>query len=71
MESVRQKLGLTEDELAVFGDDLNDMEIISAYPCSVAMGNAVEEIKMAAKYVTLANDDDGIAHAIKMLDLIK
>lgn len=70
VDAVRTKLGLKADEIAVFGDDLNDLEIISAYPVSVAMGNGVEEVKKGARYITLANDDDGIAHAIKMLGLI-
>lgn len=70
VDAVRMKLGLAEDEIAVFGDDLNDLEIISAYPNAVAMGNGVEEVKKAARYQTLANDEDGIAHAIRMLGLI-
>ena len=53
------------EEIAVFGDDLNDLEMISAYPVSIAMGNAVEEVKSAAKYTTLPNDEGGIVHALK------
>lgn len=65
IEKVRRALGLAADEIAVFGDDLNDLEMIRAYPVSIAMGNAVEEVKAAAKYVTLPNDEGGIAHALK------
>ena len=65
IERVRQTLGIAPEELAVFGDDLNDLEMIRAYPISVAMGNAVEEVKAAAKYVTLLNDEGGIAYALK------
>ena len=65
IERVRQALGIQPEELAVFGDDLNDLEMIRAYPVSVAMGNAVGEVKAAAKYVTRANDEGGIAHALK------
>ena len=65
IEKVRKALGLAVDEIAVFGDDLNDLEMIRAYPVSVAMGNAVEAVKAAAKYVTLQNDEGGIAHALK------
>lgn len=62
--AVCKALGLEADEVAVFGDDLNDLEMLSTYPVSVAMGNAAEEVKAAAKYVTLANDAGGIAHAL-------
>ena len=65
IETVRKALGIVPEEIAVFGDDLNDLEMISAYPVSIAMGNAVEEVKSAAKYVTLENDAGGIAHALK------
>ena len=65
IEQVRKALGIEAGELAVFGDDLNDLEMISTYPVSIAMGNAVEEIKAAAKHVTLTNDEGGIAHALK------
>jgi hydroxymethylpyrimidine pyrophosphatase-like HAD family hydrolase len=65
IERVRKALGIAPEELAVFGDDLNDLEMISAYPVSVAMGNAVEEVKAAAKHVTIPNDEGGIAHALK------
>ena len=65
IERVRKALGIEAEELAVFGDDLNDLEMISAYPVSIAMGNAVEEVKAAAKHVTIPNDEGGIAHALK------
>lgn len=65
IEKVRRELGLEMDEIAVFGDDLNDLEMISAYPVSIAMGNAVAEVKAAAKHITRANDEGGIAFALK------
>lgn len=70
VDGVRKRLNLEKDEICVFGDDLNDLEMIRAFPESVAMGNGAEEVKRAAKYVVPANDDDGIAHAIEMLGMI-
>lgn len=67
VESLRTALGLAEDELAVFGDDLNDLPMLARYPVSVAMGNAVPEAKAAAHYVTRSCDEDGIAHALGVL----
>lgn len=37
---------------------------------SLAMGNAEEEIKKVAKYVTKAVDDDGIYHGLRMVGLL-
>lgn len=65
IERVCKALGIGVEEIAVFGDDLNDLEMIRACPVSVAMGNAVEEVKAAARYVTCSNDEDGVAHALR------
>ena len=56
--------GYKKNEIAVFGDDFNDIEMLSEYPFSVAMGNAEAQVKAVAKYVTLDNDSDGIYEAI-------
>lgn len=66
VEAIRTAAGLAEDEIAVFGDDLNDLPMITRYPHSVAMGNAVPEVLAAARYTTLSNDEDGIAHALRL-----
>ena len=65
IEKLRQQMGLEKDEIAVFGDDFNDMEMLSGYPNSVAMGNAVDEVKKIAGYITLTNDEDGVTYAIE------
>lgn len=64
IESFRHKQNLGEDEIAVFGDDVNDLEMITAYPHSVAMGNAVQAVRSAARYLTRSNDEDGVAFAL-------
>ena len=52
------------EEVMAIGDNVNDhsMLVPAGYP--VAMGNANEEIKKIAKYVTVSNDEDGVAKAI-------
>ena len=64
IEKIRKCLGLQKDEIAVFGDDVNDIEMLSEYKYSVAMGNAECHVKDAAGFVTSDNDSDGIHHAI-------
>jgi len=64
VERIRERLGLEKDEVAVFGDDFNDFEMISEYKHSVAMGNAEEAIKKAATHITLTSDEDGVHYAI-------
>ena len=65
IEKLRVRLGLRKEEIAVFGDDVNDMEMLSNYPNSVAMGNAVPRVKEIAAHITKTNDEDGIAYALK------
>ena len=56
--------GLADDECLVFGDGLNDIPMLSAFPGSVAMGNASDEVKASARHVTSHIDDDGIYKAL-------
>lgn len=67
IEAIRTAEGLAEDEIAVFGDDLNDLPVLQRYPVSIAMDNAVPEAKTAARYTTRSCDADGIAHALRVL----
>ncbi|MBR3694320.1 MAG: HAD hydrolase family protein, partial [Erysipelotrichales bacterium] len=65
------RLGLSRDEIAVFGDGENDIDMLSQYPNSVAMGNASDPVKEIAKYITLSNDEEGISFAIHdLLEII-
>ena len=60
-----ESLGYTMDEVMVLGDSMNDYSMISMdFGATVAMGNAVPEIKEAAKYITKSNKEFGVAYAI-------
>ncbi len=45
----------------------NDREILQTAGAGVAMGNASDEIKALADFVTLDNDNDGVAAAVDKL----
>lgn len=61
LENLGRKLHIKLEEMIFFGDGLNDLPIMENVGCSVAMGNALDEIKEKADYVTLTNNEDGIA----------
>lgn len=61
LENLGKKLHIKLEEMIFFGDGLNDLPIMGKVGCSVAMGNALDEIKEKADYVTLTNNEDGIA----------
>lgn len=52
------------DETMAFGDGGNDMPIIKQAGIGVAMGNASDEVKAVADYVTTSVDDDGVLNAL-------
>ena len=52
-------------ETVAIGDADNDKEILQAAGLAVAMGNASDEIKKIADFITLDNDNDGVAAAIE------
>lgn len=62
----------TLEDTIVFGDGLNDiemLELVAKEGTSVAMGNAVPEAKVVASIVTDHVDNDGLAKAMKKLGL--
>lgn len=65
LEVLLNRLGLTRDELVACGDGRNDVTMVEYAGMGVAMGNACEEVKAAANYITDSCDKDGVAKAIK------
>ena len=61
--------GLTLANCMSFGDGLNDLTMIEAAGIGVAMSNACPEVRTAAKYITLSNDEDGVAAAMRHFGL--
>ena len=62
-----QKLNISTDEVIFFGDSTNDLPIINKVGLGVAMGNALDEVKLQAKEVTLTNDEDGVSDFLDKL----
>jgi hydroxymethylpyrimidine pyrophosphatase-like HAD family hydrolase len=52
-------------EIAAFGDDYPDMEMLKECGIGVAMGNGLDEVKAIADHVCQSNDDDGVAKWIE------
>ena len=60
-----QKLNISKDEVIACGDGHNDLSMIEFAGLGVAMANAVQPLKQVADYITLSNEEDGIAHVIE------
>ncbi|MBR2214925.1 MAG: HAD family phosphatase [Selenomonadaceae bacterium] len=60
IEVMLKHFGLAPTSAVAFGDNYNDVAMLKYVGCSVAMGNAPDEIKKLAKEVTAGNEEDGI-----------
>ena len=58
-------LGIEPKEVMCIGDAENDIAMIKYAGMGVAMGNATDDAKSIADYITLSNEEDGVAHAIE------
>lgn len=64
LKNLSSRLNIQQEEMISFGDEANDLSMISYAGLGVAMGNATEKVKETANMVTLSNDEDGIAQAL-------
>ncbi len=60
-----ENLHIPPENVMAFGDNGNDIEMLQYAGLSFAMGNGTQGAKEAAKLVTLASDEDGVAQAIE------
>jgi HAD superfamily hydrolase (TIGR01484 family) len=67
LQWIARQHNIADDEIAVIGDGVNDLSMFATSSCAIAMGNAIEPVRHAARYITLTNDEHGVAHAIDML----
>ena len=57
-------LHLSKDQMISCGDGYNDITMIEYAGMGVAMANAQKKVKEVADYITLSNDNNGVAHVI-------
>lgn len=67
--TIAQDLGIERREIVAIGDGHNDIGMIQFAGLGVAMGNAHDEVKILADYVTDSNAEDGVAAVIENLVL--
>jgi len=64
VEKLVKHLEIPREKVICIGDSYNDMPMLRFAGMGVAMGNAQQEVKEMADYVTLSNDEDGIVNVI-------
>ncbi len=68
---VARRLRITFDDILVFGDDINDIEMIKNCGMGIAMGNALPQVKAVADLVIGTNEEDGLAEYLNSLSIIR
>ena len=66
-----QRYQVGRHEVMAIGDSYNDIEMIEWAGVGVAMGNAWQDVKEAADFVTLTNDEEGVAEALRKYILFR
>ena len=59
------RLGIKREEIMALGDGDNDTVMLKEVGFGVAMANGEPQVKEAADYITLSNEEDGVAQAIE------
>lgn len=70
IDAVLRHLNLSPQEAIAFGDGLNDKEMLALVGLGVAMGNAHDELKPFADYITGSVDEDGIERGLRYAGLL-
>ena len=68
---VVNQLGLKPENVMVFGDGLNDLELFDYAGISIAMGISHEKIKEKADYITKTLEEDGIFDALEGFGMVE
>ncbi|EHJ02113.1 HAD-superfamily hydrolase, subfamily IIB [Clostridium sp. DL-VIII] len=70
IEYIRKRNNLELEDIIVFGDGKNDIGMFNYAKNSIAMGNACEEVKKLASFITKKDNEDGIEYACKHFNWI-
>jgi Cof subfamily protein (haloacid dehalogenase superfamily) len=65
-----EHFGIRRDEIMALGDGGNDIGMLRYAHIGIAMGNARDEVKSVADYVTTTVDQSGVAHALRHFGLV-
>ncbi len=65
LRKLTESLGLCAKNVIACGDSGNDIPMIRYAGLGVAMENALPQVREAADFITLSNNDEGVLHVIK------
>ena len=65
IEYLAEKMNISKDEIIAIGDNINDKKMIENAKVGIAMGQSTPVITKIADFVTLNNNEDGVAKALE------
>lgn len=65
LKVVADHYNIAQEEVLAVGDSYNDLDMIKWAGIGVAMGNAPAAVKAAADFITLSNEEEGVAEALQ------
>jgi Cof subfamily protein (haloacid dehalogenase superfamily) len=69
LKTLMKELSIGAEHVLALGDAENDIEMLQLAGVGVAVGNAEDKVKAAAKHVVASNNDDGFAEALEQFAL--
>lgn len=70
IDRIIEHYGIALEETMAFGDGGNDIAMLQHVGIGVAMGNAMDDVKTSADFVTTSVDEDGVVVALRHFGLI-
>lgn len=70
MEMVAERLGVPMEQTVAIGDSSNDIPMLECAAVAIVMGNAAEDVRDKADFVTTDVDEDGIWNALEWLGVL-
>lgn len=61
IKTLAERYGISLNQIAAFGDDYNDIEMLESCGIGIAVENALPEVKKSANDITGSNEQDGVA----------
>lgn len=65
LKALLKQLDIKAENIMTIGDELNDLEMVDMAGLGVAMENGHPDVRAVADEITLSNNNDGVAHAIR------
>jgi len=65
LDTIAKYYNINKENVLAFGDDYNDLDMLKYAGVSVAMSNAISDVKKVCLYKCLSNEEDGVAKWIE------